>query len=423
MAEKNFPKTIGKYKILGVLGRGAMGVVYKGLDPLIERTVAIKVVRKAAFDDDELSEALDRFRQEAQAAGRLIHPNIVTVYEYGEEEDAAFIAMEYVKGKSLKEILKDDHTFTLAEVADIIRQLITGLQFAHKSGIVHRDIKPDNLIFAPDGTLKIMDFGIARLESSSLTMAGSVMGTPSYMAPELFSGEKIDQRSDLFSAGILLYQLLTGRKPFAGSTMTTIMHQVVNIMPALPSELDSRLPTPLDNLVQTCLAKNPDDRFQNGSDFLNALEKAFKKVDNTLVTLAMNDTPSGGQEATLYEPGSEGSQKQNLLDRFKQHSLPISITLAVLCVVVILFFFLKGEEPKHEVKIDEQTAISAQHKKAITPKTITPISTKKKVTPPKPTKARTGITISTPGSDKRQQDSKNNPASRNAITITVPDRR
>ncbi|MEN8256830.1 MAG: serine/threonine-protein kinase [Thermodesulfobacteriota bacterium] len=421
MAENNLPQRIGKYTVLGLLGRGAMGVVYKGLDPLIQRPVALKIIRKAAFDDDELTEALGRFRREAQAAGRLIHPNIVTVYEYGEENDTAFIAMEYVEGKSLKEVLKDKQSFTLAEVADIIRQLVTGLHYAHRSGIVHRDIKPDNLIFAQDGTLKIMDFGIARLESSSLTMAGSVMGTPSYMAPELFSGEEVDQRSDLFSAGIILYQLLTGRKPFAGSSMTTIMHQVVNIMPPKPSQLDNRLPAPLDNLIQTCLAKNPDIRFQNGADFGAALDRAFSKVDSTLVTLACHGRANSDQEATLYEPGLKPAPQQAILDKIKHHSLPISIGFAAAFIVIVLFFLLRADEPSLEVDAG-QTAISSQHKKSAVPKTLSPSAAKKK-TASQPAKPRTGIAITTPNPGKRKKDQTDRPASRNAITITVPDRR
>ncbi len=423
MTEKKIPKKIGKYTILDILGRGAMGVVYKGFDPHIERAVAIKVIRKAAFDDDELVEALGRFKREAQAAGRLVHPNIVTVYEYGEEDDTAFIAMEYVEGKSLKEVMAGQPTFTLAAVADILSQLVTGLQYAHACGIVHRDIKPDNLIFTPDGTLKIMDFGVARLESSSLTMAGSVMGTPSYMAPELFSGEEIDQRSDLFSAGIILYQLLTGRKPFSGSSMTAIMHQVVNVMPAKPSQLDSRLPAPLDSLIQTCLAKNPANRFQNGSDFLAALETAFSKLDTSLVTQGDGAQPSTSQEDTLYERG-HGAAPLTPLEKVKQLPTPIFIGVALVFLLVVAFFIFKGDglPPGSD---PQKATISSQHKKDVSqdsaPKTLSPSASKKQVTS-KTSKTRSAISITSPRPDNRQESKSDRPASRNAISITVPDR-
>ncbi len=420
MADHNPPKTIGKYTIQDTLGRGAMGVVYKGFDPLIQRTVAIKVIRKAAFADDELAEALDRFRREAQAAGRLIHPNIVTVYEYGEEDDTAFIAMEYIEGHSLKEVLDGKPALTLAEVARILSQLLSGLQYAHASGIVHRDIKPDNLIFAGNGTLKIMDFGVARLESSSLTMAGSVMGTPSYMAPELFSGAEIDQRSDLFSAGIILYQLLTGHKPFSGSSMTTIMHQVVNVMPAKPSHFDKRLPAPLDDLIQTCLAKNPANRYQNAADFLAALHAAFAKVNEALVIPGQASPSSSNQEATLYEPGAGPAPLLLPLAKIKQLPRAVFIGVGLVALFLILFFIFtkSGQAPVADL---EDTSLSSRHKKNVAPKTLRPIASKKRVTEHSPQK-RTGITITTPGSDPRQTNNDERPASRNAITITVPDR-
>ncbi len=423
MTEKNIPEHIGKYTILDILGRGAMGVVYKGFDPHIERTVAIKVIRKAAFDDDEIGEALGRFRREAQAAGRLVHPNIVTVYEYGEENDTAFIAMEYIEGHSLKELLASQTNFTLAEVVDILSQLLNGLSYAHTNGIVHRDIKPDNLIFTPDGTLKIMDFGVARLESSSLTMAGSMMGTPSYMAPEIFSGEEVDQRSDLFSAGIILYQLLTGHKPFSGSSMTTIMHQVVNVMPPKPSQLDSRLAAPLDGLIQTCLAKNPANRFQNAADFLAGLQEAFARLDTSLVTQASGGgKASSPEDATLYEPGPTPKPLLTAVAKIKEIPLAILIGAALVFLLVVAFFILKEDASRPEADGDK-AAISSSHKKSAPagtePKILSPSSTKKQLSRP-PAKQRTGITITTP--DSPQQKKQDRPASRNAITITVPDR-
>jgi serine/threonine-protein kinase len=425
MPEQNQPKTIGKYLIQDILGRGAMGVVYKGLDPHIQRLVAIKVIRKAAFADDELAEVLGRFRHEAQAAGRLVHPNIVTVYEYGEENDTAFIAMEYIEGKSLKALMAERTTFTLGEVADILGQLLAGLQYAHAGGIVHRDIKPDNLIFSLDGTLKIMDFGVARLESSSLTRAGSVMGTPSYMAPELFNGEEVDQRSDLFSAGIILYQLLTGRKPFAGSTMSAIMHQVVNVMPVNPSQLDNRLPAPLDRLVQTCLAKNPADRFHNSAEFLAALKKAFAKVNPALLTLAAPGptAATGQQDATRYEQGPGRPPVpwwSAALAQLHKRPVALSIAAALVFLLVVAFFLLRPTGPTPTPPPLAGGRQQAAPSEATAVKILTPSATKKKVAGPPP--PRTGIAI-TGGRPSRAKTSPEQPASRNAITITVPNRR
>lgn len=425
MTSHPLPKTIGKYTILDVLGRGAMGLVYKGFDPLIERTVAIKIIRKSAFADDELADALSRFKQEAQAAGRLIHPNIVTVYEYGEENDTAFIAMEYVEGKSLKEILADKPALTLAEVGAIIKQLLTGLQHAHASGIVHRDIKPDNLIFSADNTLKIMDFGVARLESSSLTVTGSVMGTPSYMAPELFSGEKIDQRSDLFSAGIILYLLLTGHKPFSGSSITAIMHQVVNVMPTKPSQVDNRLPSPLDDLTQTALAKNPENRFQNSGDFLSALKKSFAKVDTSLVARGAGDFADSHQGATLYEGGQKQKTLSRPLVKIQQHGKAIIIAVALIFLVIVAFFIMKDPSTAPDASPKQGGITNSSYKKSIPTtralKTLQP-SASKKVVAKQPKKPRTGIAITSPNSNNRLRDDEDRPASRNAITITVPNR-
>lgn len=402
-----------------------MGVVYKGLDPLIQRTVAIKVIRTAAFADDELTEVMNRFRREAQAAGGLIHPNIVTVYEYGEENDSAFIAMEYIEGRSLQELLNNQTSFTLAEVADILSQLLTGLQHAHTSGIVHRDIKPDNLILSADGTLKIMDFGIARLGSSSLTMAGSVMGTPSYMAPELFSGEEIDQRSDLFSAGIILYQLLTGCKPFSGSSLTAIMHQVVNIMPTKPSMLDNRLPAPLDRLIQTSLAKNQANRFQTGADFLATLKDAFSKVDTSLVTQTAISMARSNQESTRYERGQVLKRSTAALASMRALPMPIFVGAALVLLTLIAFFIFKDNDSVPLSDSGAETIIS-NHKKNVSSdrvlKILAPVATKKQITI-QPTKARTGIRITTSSSEKIQESMENRSSSRNAISITVPDRR
>jgi serine/threonine-protein kinase len=269
------PEKIGKYRIDGVLGKGAMGVVYKAFDPGIERVVAVKTVRKDLVDPDLAAQVMARFQNEAKAAGRLLHPNIVSVYEYGEDDLNAFIAMEYVEGTGLREYLSRKATFDIGQIVAIMSQLLHALDFAHERGVVHRDVKPANLILTAGGQLKVADFGIARIDTSNLTNAGMVMGTPSYMSPEQCQGKEVDKRSDLFSAGVVLYELLTGEKPFSGS-IEAIAFKICYEEAKPPSEL-SKLPiTPaLDAIVMTAMTKDPAARFQNAKAFNRALRLAL----------------------------------------------------------------------------------------------------------------------------------------------------
>ncbi len=269
------PETIGKYEIRGVLGKGAMGVVYKGFDPHVERTVAIKTVRKDLVDPDIAAEIMTRFRNEARAAGRLLHPNIVTIYEYGDDGGTAFIAMEFVEGTGLREYLNRKASLGVPQIVSIMAQLMLALAFAHERGVVHRDIKPANLILTPQGALKVADFGIARIDTSTLTSAGMVIGTPSYMSPEQCTGKPIDHRADLFSAGVVLYELLTGEKPFVGA-LETIVYKICHEEPRAPSQA-SHLPLSpaVDAFMAKALAKKPEARYPTARDFLVALRHAF----------------------------------------------------------------------------------------------------------------------------------------------------
>jgi serine/threonine-protein kinase len=262
-----------KYQARGTLGAGAMGTVYDAVDRVIERRVAIKVVRRPAENDAEAAEAHARFRREAQAAGRLSHPNIVGVYDYGENAAEAWIVMEYVDGDSLKGRLDKQQRFTIPEIVRIMGEVCAGLQYSHQRGVVHRDIKPGNIMMTADGQVKIADFGIARLENSSMTQVGTLIGTPSYMAPEQFRGEPVDLRADIWSAGVMLYQLLTGEKPFEGG-FSAVMHKALNTEPPPPSQLSVTTPRGFDAVITRALAKRPDDRFRSAGEFAEAIRAA-----------------------------------------------------------------------------------------------------------------------------------------------------
>jgi serine/threonine-protein kinase len=269
------PTTIGKYQIQGVLGQGGMGIVYRAFDPAIHRPVAIKTITKSALDPADLQYALTRFRHEAQAVGRLTHPRITAIYDYGEDLDIAYIVMEIVNGQSLFHHIQNQAKFGLKEIGEMIRQLLDGLGYAHELGVVHRDIKPSNILINDDGRLKLTDFGIARIDSSTLTQVGEIMGSPGYMSPEQFLGTDIDARSDIYSVGVIAYELLTGRRPFTGNN-AEVMRQVLNERPVNPSEHNPQISAQLDWAAQKALAKKQADRFQTAKEFSDAFVKGIE---------------------------------------------------------------------------------------------------------------------------------------------------
>src|ERR1700722_9252294 len=295
-------ESLGKYEIRRQLGRGAMGTVYEGFDPVIERIVAIKTVRLPEAGDDETAEEIARFRREAQAAGRLTHPNIVAVFDYGETADIAYIVMEYVDGPPLKNLLDKNERFPLPRITRIMEDLLNGLQFSHERGVVHRDIKPANLMLTKSGQAKIADFGIARIESSSMTQAGTVLGTPAYMSPEQFMGQVVDARSDIYSSGVLLYQLLTGERPFEGG-MSAIMHKALNTDPPSPSQISVTAPPSFDAVVRRAMARRPEDRFASATAFLAAVRaavaspsvEAVSEDEATMVAAPASSSPAPGR--------------------------------------------------------------------------------------------------------------------------------
>ncbi len=271
--ELSSQRFLGKYKIVSKLGQGAMGMVYKGFDPSIEQSVALKTISPYILnmDDPSVASSIDRFKQEAKITGRLNHPNIVSVYDFGEDQKTIFIAMEFVEGQELKKILqKQTGASDLSITIRMMIQLLDALQHAHDKGIVHRDIKPGNIIITPNGDIKVTDFGIAKIDSSELTQMGPLLGTPSYMSPEVVNGKHVDSRSDIFSAGIVFYQCLTGRKPFEGPPHQA-MNKIINQAHIPPSKIVSGLSFELDRIMDKALAKDPDKRYSTALAMLDDL--------------------------------------------------------------------------------------------------------------------------------------------------------
>ncbi len=264
---------LGRYQVEKELGKGAMGVVYLGKDPKIGRVVAIKTMALSQeFEPDELEDVKQRFFREAETAGRLNHPNIVTIFDAGEEHDLAYIAMEFLKGRDLVPHAKSGNLLPITRVMDICARVAEALAYAHRQNVVHRDIKPANIMYDPDtDSVKVTDFGIARITDSSRTKTGMVLGTPSFMSPEQLAGQKIDGQSDLFSLGVTLYQLCTGALPFNGETMTQLMYKIANEPPVDILTVNPGVPECLVSIIERALAKDKSQRFANGEEMAAAL--------------------------------------------------------------------------------------------------------------------------------------------------------
>jgi serine/threonine protein kinase len=270
------PQKISKYTILERIGRGGMGYVYRAHDPILKRDVALKTMLRDVSDDQDLR---NRFMREAQSAGGLRHPNIVTIYDLGEDDQGCpYIAMEFLTGTDLEQIIKSKTPVPLLKKLDIIIQTCQGLGFAHANGIVHRDIKTANIRLLDNGEVKIMDFGIAKMTASHFTRTGMIMGTPHYMAPEQIRGEKVDGRADIFSLGVLLYELLVYRKPFPGETPTTVLFKIIHEKPEPLVDADFTLPEGLEDIVLRTIAKKPDDRYQTCEELAEDLRYIYNLV-------------------------------------------------------------------------------------------------------------------------------------------------
>lgn len=297
---------IGRYEMLEELGRGHMGAVFKARDAEIDRVVAIKIILTANLSAEQLEQYKQRFRREAQAAGRMSHPGIITIYDIAEDDAGQpYLVMEYVEGTPLDKLLAAGaERLPLGQTLDLCRQVAQALDYAHQRGVIHRDIKPANILVTRDGRAKIADFGIAKLAGAQLTQAGQLLGTPAFMSPEQFSGAAVDARTDLFSLGAILYWMCTGEKPFAGDTLTGVSFKIVYTAPIAPRTLNPSLPADLETLLARCLAKNPEDRYANCFDLAADLERLQKGR-----SIAANPVPEPTVADTVAVPGTQATRR------------------------------------------------------------------------------------------------------------------
>ncbi len=308
----------GRYEILTELGRGAMGVVYKARDPKINRVVAVKTISLVGQSPEEESEYRERFFREAEAAGRVSHPGIVTIFDVGEEPEtrAPYIVMEFVGGQALDKLLsRDDHKLPLQAALQLALELAEALDCAHGQGVVHRDLKPANILLTEEGHPKIADFGVAKLNFANQTLAGRALGTPAYMSPEQLNGEEVDGRSDLFSLGVVLYTVLTGYRPFQGNSAVTVSFKVVNHEPMPATLLDTELPPGLDYIIARAIAKDPAERYQRGMEMVLDIQE-LREGREPWSKSKRPGSPTGGSSgqaarerarASLVQPGIASS--------------------------------------------------------------------------------------------------------------------
>ncbi len=337
---------LGRFQIASVLGQGAMGVVYLANDPDIERPVAIKTVRPEGVGGESLQDLETRFLREARLAGRLQHPNIVTVYDVGRDHGVCFIAMEYVDGHPLTRYLGAGAELPLSARVGIIRQVAEALGHAHERGVLHRDVKPGNILVAKGGRVKVTDFGIGKFTeaaTSELTRAGQMVGSPAYMSPEQVKGEKLDGRSDLFSLGIVLYELLTGARPFSGESITTLVYQILHTEPRDPLELKSDLPVSTREVVARLLAKAPDRRPANAQEFIRELrriEKFQRESELTRRAVSAAPAPPTPEEAGAGGPAGPATSAGTVPAPVPPRRSGMPVILGALAVLVAVSFLL-----------------------------------------------------------------------------------
>ena len=296
----------GRYQIVGELGRGSMGVVYRGFDPMIQRTVAIKTMLPEGLSPQEFHEYKTRFQREAMAAGILAHPNIITVYDFGEDNGVLYLAMEFLQGKSLENMVQEQGVLPMETILPIYEQICSALDHAHRNKVVHRDMKPANIMILENGLVKVTDFGIAKMMAMGMTQAGQILGTPNYMSPEQVKGRQIDGRSDIFSLGVILYELVTGEKPFGGQNITTVIYKIINENPIPPRELDATIPAGISYVISKALAKSPDERYQTCHELAEDL-KNYRNLSAAVMgqgTVMMRAAPEVAEPAPLPPPSA-----------------------------------------------------------------------------------------------------------------------
>lgn len=335
MSPSEIPRTFGRYEVLRLLGRGAVGEVYLARDPVLGREVAVKTLSGlAALPVKDQEEARARFLREARAAAVLSHPNIVTIHDVGQLDGTPFIAMEYLKGTSLDHYVKPGHLLPVVKVLEIGVAAAAALEEAHRKGMVHRDIKPANLVLLDDGTLKVADFGLAKGVESSLTAADTLLGTPNYMSPEQVSGKPLDGRSDLFSLAVSLFELLAGQRPFGGDTVASVLYRIVNDAPTPLLKLRADLPAELGPFFEKVLAKDPDHRLANGGEFAGALAEMLKKMGGVPANLRL--PPPASLSGPVSRPAA-GSTTAKERKRSTVTTMVIGGLLLLATAVALLF--------------------------------------------------------------------------------------
>src|SRR5579884_982504 len=327
---------IGPFEVLELVGRGAMGSVYRALDPLIGRLVAIKVIRLIGYNDgDEAAFLKDRLFREAKAAGRLSHPGIVTIYQVGTYEDQAYIAMEYIDGPTLQQRLGSEPSAPPAFFRRVLTETAAALDYAHGCGVVHRDVKPANIMIAASGAVKVTDFGIAKtMLGHTQTQTGTILGTPFYMSPEQVEGKPLDGRSDQFALAVLAYEMLTGRKPFQADQVTSICYQIVHAEPLSPRDINPELGQDVATILKKGLAKDPAERFRTCSEFATTLVHAYER--------AFQEARTREQENVTHAAISEARQARRSAHRrigisFRKHWPAIGALLGAVVVTAIIF--------------------------------------------------------------------------------------
>jgi serine/threonine protein kinase len=368
---------IGKYKIIGLIGEGAMGVVYRATDSVLDRIVAVKVMSESIARQQELRH---RFLHEAQAAGSMQHPNIISVYDLGELDGHPYIVMEFVEGVDLAQIIASRNPLTLQTKLDIVIDVLAGLAYAHKRGIVHRDIKPANIRIAEDGRAKIMDFGVAHLSTSELTVTGAIVGTPAYMAPEQITGSRTTFATDLFATGAVLYELVTGVKAFSASTLQSLYFKIVTEPPVSTLALLPGLPAELNRIIEKSLAKNPSDRYVSALEMANDLTQLRATLSNAVQPATMSLTATVAHAI---------SQKQEKKKRTTQLAAGGGL-LTVAVVSAIWFATSRGDQPPiAEKPTAEVAANSPLAQPVLPPAAVTPrVETEKSDQTASPPKAQ-----------------------------------